>query len=130
MASDGLLPAAVVDRLDGEDPADEVVAAERERMAAVDRGRGPAVEDDHGTVRGYGVVRWDDGETRDAADPGESELRECAGDPGCRGRSYGTARLEAAIEALPTGVEDIALEAEVEPPGRAQSSATGPRPPA
>jgi ribosomal protein S18 acetylase RimI-like enzyme len=109
-AYEGLLPPSLIDRVAVDDPSDERVRSEYERLGDYGEGRVFVAEDEAGTVRGYSVFRWGENETKDSVREGEAELKELYVDPDRWGEGYGTALLEAGLRRLPDDVDSIALE--------------------
>ncbi|ESP87761.1 GNAT family N-acetyltransferase [Candidatus Halobonum tyrrellensis] len=112
-AYEGLVPAAVLDRLDP-DPDEEAVDGWHEGLAANRRGVFVAVErrdgSDDETVRGYADVRWGDAGTKAFVGEGEADLKAVYVDPDWWGEGVGTALLERVLDALPDSVDTLRLE--------------------
>ena len=110
-AYEGLLPAALIERV-ASAPADpERVREAYEDLASYGEGRVLVAEDDSGAVIGYALFRWGEDETKPTVREGEAELKELYVDPDRWGEGVGTALLEAGLENVPADVDSLALEA-------------------
>lgn len=110
-AYEGLLPDGAIQQVAVDDPTEERVRSEYERLSSYGEDRVLVAEDDAGTVRGYAVFRWGQNDTKDSIRDGEAELKELYVDPDTWGEGFGTALLEAGISRLPDAVGSLALEA-------------------
>lgn len=101
----GILPDDVLDDM-STDPPDDRVAGWRDRIETPHNRMLVATAD--GEVVGYANVRIE--ETKSFVGDGAAELKEIYVDPASWGEGAGTVLLEAAIDALPGGVDAIRLE--------------------
>lgn len=109
-AYEGLLPASVIDQVAVEEPGDERVRSNYDRLTDLGEGRVIVAEDAEGTIRGYAVFRWGENETKPSVRDGEAELKELYVDPDYWGEGYGSALLEAGLDNIPDDIDSVALE--------------------
>ena len=107
-AYEGLLPPGVLERVTVTPSPDEIDAWLERLPGRDDPGvaYGAAVR---GSVRGYVFVRW--GDTKAFVRPAEAGLKEIYVHPEWWGAGLGTSLLSAAVDAVPPGLEGLALEA-------------------
>lgn len=109
-AYEGLLPASVIEEVAVEDPSNDRVRSNYERLIELGENRVLVAEDADGTIRGYAVFRWGEDETKDSVRDGEAELKELYVDPDHWGEGYGSTLLEAGLDRLPNEIDTVALE--------------------
>jgi len=107
-AYDEILPDAVLAEITV-DPTPEDVADWNERLGGDRRALFVAVVD--GTVRGFVDVCWDDERTKPFVGPDEAGLKGIYVDPEWWGEGIGSALLGRAIDALPSELDAVRLEA-------------------
>lgn len=109
-AYDDVLPDAIIERVALGTPDDKRIGSEYERLSGYGDDRVFVVEDEEGSVRGYAVFRWEATGFDQPAGGNLAELKELYVDPDWWGEGYGTALLEAGVNRLPHGVDELVVE--------------------